>query len=72
MTAVKPIVGRITLPDGKLRLFGVSAAARWLGCTQGALSAVCRGIPGRGRRLRDRVAVEFPDLLPAAEVQHGA
>lgn len=59
----KPRVGRVIMPDGTMRLFGVGAAAKWLGVSAGALSQTCRGVPNRGRRLRDRVAVEFPDLL---------
>ena len=59
----KPRVGRVTMPDGSLRLFGVSAAARWLGVAPASLSQTCRDIPNRGRKLRDRVAIEFPELL---------
>lgn len=63
MRPEKPMVGRVLMPDGSTRLFGVSAAAKWLGVSSGALSQTCRGTPNRGRRLRDRVAVEFPELL---------
>lgn len=56
-------VGRVKLPDGKVRLFGVSAAARWLGCTHGALAQVARGVPGRGERLAIRAREEFPALF---------
>lgn len=59
----KPPVGRITMPDGSVRLAGVSAAARWLGCSQNSLSQVARGMPGRGQRLANRARAEFPALF---------
>lgn len=61
--AAKPHVARVELPDGRIRLVGVSDAARWLGCTQQALSAVAKGIPDRGERLRRRAMAEFPGLF---------
>lgn len=59
----KPHVERVVLGDGTVRLYGVSAAARWLGCSQNALSQVARGMPGRGERLANRARVEFPELF---------
>ena len=65
---VKPLVGkprpsRVLLPGGRVVFIGVSDAARWLGCSASALSAVCRGVPGRGTRLLNRAKKEFPQLF---------
>lgn len=59
----KPHVVRVELPDGQLRLIGLVAAARWLGCSSPALGMVVRGVPGRGERLAIRAREEFPELF---------
>ena len=59
---VKPKPARVVV-DGTPRFFGVTAAAKWLGCTPPALSAILRNVPGRGERLRDRALREFPELF---------
>lgn len=59
---VKPRPARVVV-DGTPRFFGVTAAAKWLGCTPPALSAILRNVPGRGERLRDRALREFPELF---------
>jgi hypothetical protein len=65
---VKPLKGkpkpeRVPLSDGRVMFVGISAAARWLKCSPSALSAVCRGIPGRGERLKRRAKKAFPQLF---------
>jgi len=59
----KPQPMRVVLPNGSLHLVGISAAARWLGCSQSALYAVVRGVPNRGTRLLNRARAEFPQLF---------
>lgn len=59
----KPHVARVELPDGTVRLIGVCAAAKFLGCTAQALGLVAKGVPGRGVRLRNRAMAEFPGLF---------
>jgi len=60
----KPIVGRLVLPDGTIRLYGITAAAKYLGCAAGALNQSVRDKPNRGNRLRNRAIREFPELFP--------
>jgi len=60
----KPHPLRVPLPDGRVTFIGICAAARWLKCTPSALSAICRGIPGRGERLKRRAKKAFPQLFP--------
>ena len=62
----RPDAGRVVIGKNKVILYGISDAARWLGCTPSALSAVCRGVPNRGQRLLNRAKKEFPQLFPAA------
>lgn len=59
----KPHVVRVELPGGGVRLIGLVAAARWLGCSAPALGMVARGVPGRGERLALRAREEFPGLF---------
>ena len=54
---------RVTLPGGRVMFVGISDAARWLKCTPSALSAICRGVPGRGERLKRRARKAFPKLF---------
>lgn len=62
-TGSKPQPMRFDLPGGGVHLVGISAAARWLGCSASALNAVVRGVPGRGTRLLNRAKAEFPQLF---------
>ena len=62
-SAAKPHVARVVLPDGTVRLVGVSAAARWLGCSQQALGQVVRGRIFCGVRFEARARAEFPGLF---------
>ena len=73
---VKPLVGkprpsRVLLPGGRVVFIGVSDAAQWLGCSASALSAVCRGVPGRGilRRAEARGKVLPPELVEVLTLQ---
>lgn len=59
----KPFVCRVPLPDGTVRLIGVSAAAKWLGVKQPTLSAVCRGTNGVPVSWAGRAREEFPQLF---------
>ena len=59
---VKPRPARV-LVNGEPRYFGVTAAAHWLGCATGSLSAILRNVPGRGERLRAKAMREFPQLF---------
>jgi hypothetical protein len=59
----KPAVMRVTMPDGRVRLLGVSAAARWLGVTDAALSALARGVNGIPITWEARAREEFPGLF---------
>lgn len=68
----KPQPMRFVLPNGSLHLVGISAAARWLGCSASALNAVVRGVPGRGTRLLNRAKAEFPQLFETANAKRRA
>lgn len=60
----KPHVARVVLPDGTIRLIGVSAAARWLGCSPQALSQIARGTAFQGaEKLEMRAREDFSGLF---------
>lgn len=59
----KPKTGRMELPDGTVRLIGVSAAARWLGCKASSLSQIAKGKSFYSGTLEQRARVEFPKLF---------
>jgi hypothetical protein len=61
--ADKPAVCRMILPDGSVRLIGVSAAARWLGCSTPALSQIARGKAFYAGTLEQKARIEFPELF---------
>lgn len=63
--ADKPFVGRMDLPDGSVRLVGVSAAAAWLGVSASALSQAARGKVFYGTKFDVRARAEFPGLFGA-------
>lgn len=60
----KPHVARVEMPDGKVRLIGTAAAARWLGCSRQALGQIARGtmFPGT-EKLEARARDAFPGLF---------
>ena len=58
----KPFVARVDTPNG-VRLIGVCAAAKWLGCSSHGLAAAAKGIPGRGNRLASMARMHFPELF---------
>lgn len=59
----KPFVQRVVLLNGKVRLFGVADAARWLGVTPASLSALARGVNGIPITWEARARAEFPELF---------
>ena len=65
----KPFVARVDLPMGKIRLIGVVAAAKWLGCAPHSLSSAVKGVPGRGNRLRSMALQHFPDWFGTMDNQ---
>ena len=68
--APKPHVERWTLSTGAVRLYGVSAAARWLGVELQALSALAHGRNCFPISWEARARAEFPGLFaPVPEQQ---
>lgn len=66
-TTQKPHAMRVTLPDGQVRLIGVSAAAKWMGCSRQVLSQMARGTEIYvTQALKDRARKEFPELFTNA------
>lgn len=62
--ATKPAVMRVQLPCGKIRLYNVSEAARWLGCSRQCLSQMAHGTHKYvSQELLDRAKSEFPKLF---------
>lgn len=61
----KPEILSVTC-NGKRRLVGVSAAAKWLGCTSQALGQIIRGDPffaSKDAPLPRRVKEAYPELF---------
>lgn len=65
-SAMKPCVARVDLPDGRVRLIGVCAAARWLGVSQPALSALAMRKNAFPITWEDRARAEFPEFFNKA------
>lgn len=62
-SAPKPFVSRVLRPDGSVFLVGVTAAARWMGVKQPALSQLARGKNAFPITWEQRARTEFPELF---------
>lgn len=69
----KPFVTRVVMPDGKVRLIGVTEAARWMGVKQPALSTLAHGRNAFPISWEHRAREEFPGLFenPTVEAAGG-
>jgi predicted transcriptional regulator len=66
----RPHIERVRMPDGTVRLLGVTAAARYLGRTQQAVSQYIRGkTPAYALNgpLARQMREEYPELVPECE-----
>lgn len=68
--AARPHIERVRMPDGTVRLLGVTAAARYLGRTQQAVSQYIRGKTptyAMNGPLARQMREEYPELVPECE-----